>query len=69
MVEIPKYLTAISHILGGWFISGLAFEVINLNNPEVVVNNTDNTIYLRVAMCFMVAVTFIMINFTWKKNT
>lgn len=70
MVSMPKYMMAISNVLGGWFVAGLAFEVMNFQNPEVVLNDeSDKTIYLKAAMCFMVAITFIMINFTWKRNT
>lgn len=69
MVNLPKFLTAISNILGGWFIAGLYFEVVNFKTPEIVINNESSPeMFTKFAMCFMVAITFIMINFTWKKN-
>jgi hypothetical protein len=67
---LPKYLTAISHILGGWFIAGFAFELMNLQTPEIVLNDASNpVIYTKAVLCFMVSITFIMIKFTWKKNS
>lgn len=69
MVALPKYLTVISHLLGGWFVTGLFYELINLTMPEIVINTNDSAyLFTKFTMCFMVAITFIMINYTWKKN-
>lgn len=69
IVDLPKYLTAISHILGGWFVTGLFYEVLNLAMPDIVLNTNASTyLFTKFTLCFMVAITFIMINFTWKKN-
>lgn len=70
MVELPKYLSAVSNVLSGWFVSALSFEIINFDTPEIVLNSESSTeVFTRFALCFMVSVTFIMIHFTWKKNT
>lgn len=67
--DLPKYLTAISHCLGGWFISGLCFELMNLKTPDIVLNaDSSPEIFTKFALCFIVAIALIMINFTWKKN-
>lgn len=69
MVNMPKYLTTISNLLGGWFVAGLFYEVLNLWIPEEILNSTDNpNLFTRFALCFTVAMTFLMINHTWKRN-
>lgn len=70
IVKLPGYLTAISHVLGGWFVAGLYFEVVNFKAPEVVINNDSSPeLFIKAVVCFTVAITFIMINYTWKRNT
>lgn len=69
ITRLPGYLTAISHILGGWCVAALYFEIVNFETPDIVINNDSSPeMFIRFVMCFVVAITFIMINFTWKKN-
>lgn len=69
LVNLPKVLTVISNLLGGWFVTGLFYEVLNLAKPEIVLNTSDFAyMFTKFTLFFMVSITFLMINYTWKKN-
>lgn len=59
----------LSSLIGGWFFSGLVFEIINLKFPDIVLNIPEtNTIFTRTIICISIGVVFIITSETWSKQ-
>lgn len=59
----------LSIIVGGWYFSGLVFELINFKFPSIVLNYSEtNVIFTRAIICVTIGVVFIITSETWSKQ-
>lgn len=66
--NLNKHLNRICFLIGGWFIFGLIFELINFFVPNIVLNNeTSGFIYAKFLTIFTIGVAFTITHSQWKR--
>lgn len=67
--KLNKHIKRASTLLGSWFFSGLITEIFNLTIPKIVLNSsTNNLMYFKVLVCFIIGLVVIMSTETWSKQ-
>jgi Na+/melibiose symporter-like transporter len=68
VTTLNKHLNRISFLVGGWFVFGLIFELINFFIPNVVLNNeSDGFLFAKFLTIFTIAVAFNLTHDQWKR--
>ena len=67
--KLNKHIKRVSNLLGAWLFSGLITEIFNLTIPKIVLNsNTNNLMYFKVLVCFIIGLFVIISSETWSKQ-
>jgi len=67
--KLNKHIKRASILVGSWFFSGLITEIFNLTIPKIVLNSsTNNLMFIKVLICFMIGLVVIMSTETWSKQ-
>ena len=67
--KLNKHIKRGSILVGSWFFSGLITEIFNLTIPKIVLNSsTNNLMFFKVLICFMIGLVVIMSTETWSKQ-
>jgi len=68
--KIGRIWAFISYSFGGWFFSGLLYEIFNLYIPEIVLNSSeDRTLWTKFLIAFILASGTVIARETWQKST
>lgn len=66
--NLNKHLNRISFLVGGWFVFGLIFELINFFIPSVVLNTeSDGFLFAKFLTIFTIALAFNLTHSQWKR--
>ena len=66
--NLNKHLNRICFLIGGWFIFGLIFELINFFVPNIVLNSQANGIlFAKFLTVFTIGVAFTITHSQWKR--
>jgi len=64
---INKHIMRISFLIGGWFIFGLIFELINFFIPKIVLNSkSDSFVFAKMLIVFIIGLAFSITFEQWK---
>lgn len=67
-IHLNKLIARISLLWGGWFMAGLAFELMNFYVPDIVLNSTNGMIYNKFLMMFIIGISLIITYESWKQR-
>lgn len=68
VATLNKQLNRISFLIGGWFIFGLIFELINFFVPDIVLNTkSDGFLFAKFLTIFTIGVAFTITHDQWKR--
>lgn len=67
--KLPVWLKRLSIVVGSWFASGLMYELMNFQFPEIVLNSPeDSTLFVKYLVTFIISSIFIITHETWIKQ-
>ncbi len=67
--KLNDTIVRISFLLGGWFVFGLIFELINFAVPSIVLNTeSSNFLFSKILTIFIIGLSFTITFEQWKRT-
>lgn len=69
ITTLNKHVSKISFMIGGWFIFGLIFELINFFVPSIILNNSTNSfLFSKFLIVFTIGLAFTITHKQWRQT-